>query len=90
MDGYRRTGCINLICAGFVQTSSVIALGSTFTNVSKLHGPQFQINLRIDHVMQLFLSQAIQGHDASNKYFYNSYGYKLLDNKVIAVNVIAN
>ncbi|XP_050264796.1 uncharacterized protein LOC126708858 isoform X1 [Quercus robur] len=49
LDGYRWTGCINLICAGFVQTSSVIALGSTFSNVSTLHGPQFHINIRIDH-----------------------------------------
>ncbi|KAM3710199.1 hypothetical protein ACJW31_01G010800 [Castanea mollissima] len=49
LDGYRLTGCINLNCAGFVQTSFVIALGSTFTKVSKLHGPQFQINVRIDH-----------------------------------------
>ncbi|KAK7853111.1 hypothetical protein CFP56_036867 [Quercus suber] len=49
LDGYRRTGCINLNCAGFVQTSSVIALGSTFSNVSTLHGPQFQIKIRIDH-----------------------------------------
>ncbi|XP_075650922.1 protein neprosin-like [Castanea sativa] len=49
LDGYRLTGCINLNCAGFVHTSLVIALGATFTKVSKLHGPQFQINLRIDH-----------------------------------------
>ncbi|KAI3862098.1 hypothetical protein MKX03_007321 [Papaver bracteatum] len=39
-DGYFKTGCFNLICDGFVHTSSDISLGCNFTEVSTLNGDQ--------------------------------------------------
>ncbi|KAI3918857.1 hypothetical protein MKW98_017305 [Papaver atlanticum] len=39
-DGYLSTGCYNLLCNGFVHTSSNISLGCNFTEVSTFHGDQ--------------------------------------------------
>ncbi|KAI3897143.1 hypothetical protein MKW92_010363 [Papaver armeniacum] len=39
-DGYSRTGCFNLLCDGFVQTSSDFSLGCNFTEVSTFNGDQ--------------------------------------------------
>ncbi|XP_026382840.1 uncharacterized protein LOC113278132 isoform X2 [Papaver somniferum] len=38
-DGYKH-GCVNLLCPGFVQTSSEIGLGCNFTEVSTFKGGQ--------------------------------------------------
>ncbi|CAN0881750.1 hypothetical protein LINGRAHAP2_LOCUS14416 [Linum grandiflorum] len=46
-DGYRSTGCYNLECAGFVQTSNKIALGTGFTPMSTYGGGQFEITITI-------------------------------------------
>ncbi|CAN1162427.1 hypothetical protein LINPERHAP2_LOCUS24502, partial [Linum perenne] len=46
-DGYRSTGCYNLECPGFVQTSSKIALGSPVVPVSIYGGNQFDISINI-------------------------------------------
>ncbi|KAI3967646.1 hypothetical protein MKW92_040379 [Papaver armeniacum] len=40
MDGYLRSGCYNLLCHGFVQTTSNISLGCNFTEVSTFNGDQ--------------------------------------------------
>ncbi|KAJ9554556.1 hypothetical protein OSB04_018601 [Centaurea solstitialis] len=45
-DGYR-SGCYNLLCSGFVQTSSKIALGAAIYPISAYDGPQFDITLSI-------------------------------------------
>jgi hypothetical protein len=45
-DGYQTTGCYNLSCAGFVQTSSSLHLGAGFTNYSLFDGPQYEITLQ--------------------------------------------
>ncbi|KAI3910670.1 hypothetical protein MKW92_004271 [Papaver armeniacum] len=39
-DNYRNKGCINLECDGFVHTSSEIAIGCNFTEVSTFKGDQ--------------------------------------------------
>ncbi|XP_043709080.1 uncharacterized protein LOC122658230 [Telopea speciosissima] len=41
-DGFHNTGCFNLLCSGFVQVSSEITFGSTFSNISTAGGPQFE------------------------------------------------
>jgi len=33
-DGYSKTGCVNLLCAGFVQTTTKFALGAAIEPVS--------------------------------------------------------
>ncbi|KAI3914131.1 hypothetical protein MKW92_023802 [Papaver armeniacum] len=39
-DGYVNSGCYNLLCDGFVQTSSNISLGCNFSEVSTFNGNQ--------------------------------------------------
>ncbi|CDP20940.1 unnamed protein product [Coffea canephora] len=46
-DHYGSTGCYNMFCPGFVQTSTKIALGANISPVSTYHGPQFDISLYI-------------------------------------------
>ncbi|XP_042960351.1 uncharacterized protein LOC122295408 [Carya illinoinensis] len=48
LDGYEKTGCINLVCPGFVQTSKTIVLGGILQPLSQKNGPQYQINLMMD------------------------------------------
>jgi hypothetical protein len=44
-DGYSRTGCYNLDCAGFVQTNSKWHLGASFANYSTVGGAQYEVAL---------------------------------------------
>ncbi|KAG9455598.1 hypothetical protein H6P81_000106 [Aristolochia fimbriata] len=42
-----KTGCYNLLCPGFVQTSKRIVLGAALTPVSTYEGHQYGMNLKI-------------------------------------------
>ncbi|KAL6607765.1 hypothetical protein ACP70R_040828 [Stipagrostis hirtigluma subsp. patula] len=46
-DAYRETGCYNLHCAGFVQTSSRVAVGAAISPVSSYGGRQFDVTVLI-------------------------------------------
>ncbi|KAI4314364.1 hypothetical protein L6164_027280 [Bauhinia variegata] len=46
-DAYQATGCYNLLCAGFVQTNSKIAIGAAISPTSAYNGGQFDISLLI-------------------------------------------
>ncbi|XVE70964.1 hypothetical protein DITRI_Ditri10aG0111900 [Diplodiscus trichospermus] len=46
-DAYKTTGCFDLTCSGFVQTSSDVALGAAIDNWSKEGGQQFYISIGI-------------------------------------------
>jgi len=46
------TGCYNLVCPGFVQTSNKIALGSVLQPVSTYGGQQYDITIDIEKVME--------------------------------------
>ncbi|KDP23747.1 hypothetical protein JCGZ_23580 [Jatropha curcas] len=46
-DSYQATGCYNLLCAGFVQTNSRIAIGAAISPVSSFEGNQFDITILI-------------------------------------------
>ncbi|XVE53923.1 hypothetical protein DITRI_Ditri03aG0040900 [Diplodiscus trichospermus] len=46
-DGMNRTGCFDLTCPGFVQTSSEIALGAAIYPISVFGGLPYQITLFI-------------------------------------------
>ncbi|KAJ4870695.1 hypothetical protein Rs2_27704 [Raphanus sativus] len=46
-DAYRKTGCINLLCSGFVQTSKQIALGAAIEPVSTTSHEQYHITVKI-------------------------------------------
>ncbi|XP_015875549.1 protein neprosin [Ziziphus jujuba] len=46
-DSYQATGCYNLLCAGFVQTNSKIAIGAAISPVSSYSGNQYDISILI-------------------------------------------
>ncbi|KAL7109522.1 hypothetical protein ACP275_06G180500 [Erythranthe tilingii] len=46
-DAYQATGCYNLLCSGFVQTNSRIAIGAAISPVSSVGGNQYDITLLI-------------------------------------------
>ncbi|XP_057801903.1 uncharacterized protein LOC131017184 [Salvia miltiorrhiza] len=46
-DSYQATGCYNLLCSGFIQTNSRIAIGAAISPVSSTGGNQFDITILI-------------------------------------------
>lgn len=46
-DAYQATGCYNMLCSGFVQTSNRIAIGAPISPTSSYNGRQFDISLLI-------------------------------------------
>ncbi|KAK6914199.1 Neprosin [Dillenia turbinata] len=46
-DAYQKTGCYNLLCSGFVQTSNKIAIGAAISPVSSLSGSQYDITILV-------------------------------------------
>lgn len=46
-DSYKETGCYNLLCSGFVQTNSKIAIGAAISPVSKFSSTQYDITMLI-------------------------------------------
>ncbi|KAG6389196.1 hypothetical protein SASPL_150655 [Salvia splendens] len=46
-DSYQATGCYNLLCSGFIQTNSRIAIGAAISPVSSAGGNQFDITITI-------------------------------------------
>lgn len=46
-DAYQATGCYNLLCSGFIQTNSRIAIGAAISPISRYRGGQFDITLLI-------------------------------------------
>ncbi|CAN6460630.1 unnamed protein product [Victoria cruziana] len=46
-DAYQATGCYNLLCSGFVQTNSRIAIGASISPVSSDSGDQYDITILI-------------------------------------------
>ncbi|XP_058774336.1 protein neprosin-like [Vicia villosa] len=51
-DAYKATGCYNVICPGFVQTSKKIVLGLPVGPVSVIGGDQYDFNLKIEQDQQ--------------------------------------
>ncbi|GAB4835453.1 hypothetical protein Ancab_000361 [Ancistrocladus abbreviatus] len=46
-DAYQATGCYNLLCAGFVQTNSRIAIGAAISPISSFTSTQYDITVLI-------------------------------------------
>ncbi|KAK7337970.1 hypothetical protein VNO77_18564 [Canavalia gladiata] len=46
-DSYQATGCYNLLCAGFVQTNSRIAIGAAISPISSYDAKQYDITILI-------------------------------------------
>lgn len=62
-DSYRATGCYNLLCVGFIQTNSRIAIGAAISPVSSYDGNQYDITILIWKVS--IASTHIQIHDCA-------------------------
>ncbi|KAL0921669.1 hypothetical protein M5K25_008766 [Dendrobium thyrsiflorum] len=46
-DSYQATGCYNLLCSGFIQISSEIAMGASIYPVSQYDGSQYDISILV-------------------------------------------
>eukprot|EP00250_Pteridium_aquilinum_P014665 c22130_g1_i1 orf=218-1579(+) len=46
-DAYEQTGCYNLLCSGFIQTSNEIAMGASISPWSRDHSSQYDIKILI-------------------------------------------
>ncbi|KAK4282952.1 hypothetical protein QN277_014265 [Acacia crassicarpa] len=46
-DSYQATGCYNLLCAGFIQTNSRIAIGAAISPVSSYASNQYDVTILI-------------------------------------------
>jgi hypothetical protein len=52
-DAYQTTGCYNLLCSGFIQTNSRIAMGAAISPTSAYNAGQFDISLLVWKVTPL-------------------------------------
>ncbi|KAL9233601.1 hypothetical protein vseg_008574 [Gypsophila vaccaria] len=46
-DAYQATGCYNLLCSGFIQINSEIAMGASISPVSGYRGSQYDISILV-------------------------------------------
>ncbi|KMT17958.1 hypothetical protein BVRB_2g033060 [Beta vulgaris subsp. vulgaris] len=46
-DGNQKTGCYDLLCSGFVQTSHEVALGAAISPLSSEGGTQYEIGIQL-------------------------------------------
>ncbi|KAL6513722.1 hypothetical protein OROHE_019582 [Orobanche hederae] len=46
-DAYQATGCYNLLCSGFIQVNSDIAMGASISPVSAIRDSQYDISILI-------------------------------------------
>ncbi|VFQ76435.1 unnamed protein product [Cuscuta campestris] len=46
-DAYQATGCYNLLCSGFIQINSNIAMGATISPLSNYRGSQYDISILV-------------------------------------------
>ncbi|CAL5214282.1 unnamed protein product [Lathyrus oleraceus] len=46
-DAYQATGCYNLLCSGFIQVSSDIAMGASISPISSYRDSQYDISILI-------------------------------------------
>ena len=53
-DSYKKIGCYNLLCPGFVQVDNRIALGACLSRISVYGGNQYELNFNVWKVEQYF------------------------------------
>jgi len=46
-DAYQATGCYNMLCSGFIQINSEIAMGASIFPISNYAGSQYDVNILI-------------------------------------------
>ncbi|KAL6142933.1 hypothetical protein ACLB2K_061208 [Fragaria x ananassa] len=74
-DSYQATGCYNLLCSGFVQTNSRIAIGASISPVSSYASEQFDVTILIWKVhTQFILLNSKSAHDPKLGNWWMGYG----------------
>ena len=53
-DAYQATGCYNMLCSGFIQINSEVAMGASIFPLSGYSGNQYDISLLIWKVREHF------------------------------------
>lgn len=54
-DAYQATGCYNLLCSGFIQINSEIAIGASIAPLSAYGGSQYDISILVWKVSFFYL-----------------------------------
>lgn len=72
------TGCLNLQCAGFVQTKSDFVIGGPVNATSKYGGPIFSMPISLTHVNFMFFILFFSQLTVS---LHNSYNYNLFQDE---------
>lgn len=62
-DAYQATGCYNLLCSGFIQINSEIAMGASISPVSAFRNSQYDISI---------LVWKVKANVASRVYIWNT------------------
>ena len=70
MDAYQKTGCINLICSGFVQINPRYELGAPIQPTSQERGKQYEVQIQIYQVMKIWISLSLSLSQASCTILY--------------------
>lgn len=70
-DAYQATGCYNLLCSGFIQVNSEIAMGASISPVSAYRNAQYDISILIWKVILELSSR--QGLNSNS--WIHCYGY---------------
>ncbi|KAF1867770.1 hypothetical protein Lal_00050203, partial [Lupinus albus] len=83
-DAYQATGCYNLLCSGFIQTNSRIAIGAAISPTSAYNNRQFDIGVMIWKYFVMLYSRgehdpALPAHpDPKNGHWWLEYGSGIL------------
>lgn len=70
-DSYQATGCYNLLCSGFVQMNSRIAIGAAISPISSFSTNQFDVTILIWKVCTKFMQMLIN----SDVFLYKKKNY---------------
>ena len=72
-DAYQATGCYNMLCSGFIQINSEVAMGASIFPLSGYSGNQYDISILIwkvrEHVNLVVLEIVLCHKHAGRKIF---------------------
>lgn len=96
-DSYEATGCYNLLCSGFVQTNSKIAIGAAISPTSSYKGGQFDISIliwKVNFLIRLLpffnnlrILFKIPKHHGRHYHYINKFTMSNYDNLIFYLNL---
>ncbi|XP_042416563.1 uncharacterized protein LOC122005552 [Zingiber officinale] len=84
-DSYQATGCYNLLCSGFIQVNSDIAMGATIYPISRFEGSQYDISILVwkdpteGHWWMQFGNNQVLGYWPSFLFSYLAEGASMIE-----------